>query len=566
MDQKLYLNSEVRRLGHFVNRCERYMDDILFGWEKNMMEREYIDQQNRIIEAPSITIKNVLIALGYFIDNEKESFLNPSDKCKKMIRDLVLHIVQKHSHRGTKIHHIQDRIILLKYSIMEVITKWKVLEEHELKYVGAFFDHVINQFTDIAVNDFQTAFETLARPILNLNNYDELCGEIVSKTCSLLPQDYCSLVTFYNDTHSVRISDYTGELFSELMHPIDWELIDKVRKEKITYMKTVRKKDRLQDWAQISGPIEINNKVVGVLSLHYRSAHHFDYDEQKMLEILCRQAAVSIHTLKLYKKLSYAYQNSKFVNEELRLTKSRLEESNKNLLELDRLKSMFIANISHELKTPLNTIIGFSELLMSSLEDKIPEQNLKDLNNIYQSGKYLLRLINDILDLSKIEAGKVEFENEEVDLYEIVLNGAMTLRSLIGDKNIEIKYNFDPNLPKIMGDETRIQQVLYNIIGNAAKFTNEGSITISARADFENQRAIFSVEDTGIGIKKEDQSKVFERFAQISNKQFNIEEKGSGLGMTIAKELLSRMGGEIWFKSTYKKGTTFYFSLPLNKQ
>ena len=261
---------------------------------------------------------------------------------------------------------------------MEVINKVKILEEYELKYVAAFFDHVINQFTDIAMKNFQTAFETLAKPILNLNSYDELCEEIVSKACSLLAQDYCSLVTFYKDTHNVRISDYTGELYTEQMHPIDWDLIHKVRKEKITYMKTVRKKDRLQDWAQISGPIEINNRVVGVISLHFRYAHQFDYDEQKMLEIICRQAAVSIHTLKLYKKVSYAYQNSKFVNEELRLTKSRLEESNKNLLELDRLKSMFIANISHELKTPLNTIIGFSELLISGLEDKVSEQNMKD--------------------------------------------------------------------------------------------------------------------------------------------------------------------------------------------
>lgn len=542
------------------------MDDIFFGWEKNMIDREYIEQQNRIIEAPLATIKNVLIALGYFIDNEKETYLNPSDKCKSMINDLALHIIQKHSLRGSKVHHIQDRINLLKYSVMDIINKAKILEEYDFKYVNAFFDHVINQFTDIAMKNFQKAFETLAKPILNLDEFDELCEEILSKTSSLLSQDYCSLVTFFKDTHNTRISDYTGEAYTELMHPIDWDLIEKVRKEKITYMKTVNKKDKLQDWAQISGPIEISNNVVGVISLHFRYAHQFDYDEQKMLEILCRQASVSIHTLKLYKKVSYAYQNSKFVNEELRLTKNRLEESNKKLMELDRLKSMFIANMSHELKTPLNTIIGFSELLISSLEDSISLQNLNDLHNIHLSGKYLLRIINDILDLSKIEAGKIDFEKEEIDIYELILNGAMTLRSLIADKNIEIKYNIESNIPRIIGDEIRIQQILYNIIGNAAKFTSEGSIIISARADFENQRVVFSIEDTGIGIKKEDQDKVFERFVQIDNKQINIEEKGSGLGMTITKELINKMGGEIWFKSKYKKGTTFYFSLPFNKQ
>ena len=108
------------------------MDDIFFGWEKNMIDREYIEQQNRIIEAPLAPIKNVLIALGYFIDNEKETYLNPSDKCKSMINDLALHIIQKHSLRGSKVHHIQDRINLLKYSVMDIINKAKILEEYDL--------------------------------------------------------------------------------------------------------------------------------------------------------------------------------------------------------------------------------------------------------------------------------------------------------------------------------------------------------------------------------------------------------------------------------------------------
>ncbi|NLK21303.1 MAG: hypothetical protein GX308_04320 [Epulopiscium sp.] len=553
-------------MSNFIHLCENHMDEILFGWEKNIMNRKYVGQQRRIIEEPLTTIRNVLIALGYFIDNERDTYLNPSDKSKKMIKDLVLHIVQKHSLRGAKVHEIQDRINLLKYSILEVVSRAKIIEQARQKYITIFFDYVINQLTDISMKKFQQAFETLARPILNLDSYDMLCNEILVKTSSLLQQDYCSLVTNHRNTEVVTISDYTREIYTEATHPIHWDLINKVKEEKITYIKIVEEKNRLRDYSQISCPIEVNDKVVGVLSLHFRYAHSFDIDEQKMLEILCRQGAVSIHTLKLYKEVSLAYQNSKYVNDELRLTKSRLEESNKKLMELDRLKSMFFANISHELKTPLNTIIGFSELLVSNLENSISGQDLSDLNNIHSSGKYLLKLINDILDLSKIESGKIDLEQEEIDLYEIVLNGVMTLRSLIGDKNINISYDYDGKIPKIIGDEIRIQQILYNIIGNAAKFTNKGSITITARSDLQNERVVFAIKDTGIGIKEKDYDKVFDRFTQISNKQSSIETKGSGLGMTITKELITRIGGEIWFESKYEEGSIFYFTLPFNKQ
>lgn len=247
---------------------------------------------------------------------------------------------------------------------------------------------------------------------------------------------------------------------------------------------------------------------------------------------------------------------------ELREANERLIESNIRIKEADRLKSEFMANMSHELRTPLNAIIGFSELLLDGIDGEVSEVQSTDLTHIHDSGVHLLGIINDILDLSKIEAGKMDLLKEDVDLSGIVGGVVSVAKTLIKGKDIKIVSKIDERLPMMTADGKRLKQVILNLISNAAKFTEEGEITIKAEP-VGNGHILISVQDTGIGIKEEDLPKVFEKFRQIDMSSTR-NKGGTGLGMAITKRLVEMHGGSIWLTSKVGVGTTFFVKLPVN--
>jgi signal transduction histidine kinase/AmiR/NasT family two-component response regulator len=241
--------------------------------------------------------------------------------------------------------------------------------------------------------------------------------------------------------------------------------------------------------------------------------------------------------------------------EMFRIEKERLESAN-------IAKSEFLTNMSHELRTPLNSVIGFAQLVGEGYAGELNETQKRYIDNISIAGNFLLNLINDILDLCKVEAGKIELNIENISLWITVEEAITLIKEQALKHNIIINKEFDPEIDLIDADEQRVKQILFNILSNAIKFSKEegGTITITGIKADENVQ--ISVCDTGIGIKPESIRKVFRKFEQL-DKGISQKYEGTGLGLAITKHLVELHGGRIWVKSKYGEGSTFTFTLPL---
>jgi signal transduction histidine kinase len=238
-----------------------------------------------------------------------------------------------------------------------------------------------------------------------------------------------------------------------------------------------------------------------------------------------------------------------------------IEKTNINLEEASRHKSQFLASMSHELRTPLNSIIGYTKLILDGMEGEINDEQQEDLSIIYNNSQHLLRLINDLLDKSKIEAGKVVLNYESFTLSKLLDNVIPGIKQLASAKGLVLISSVDSENDNVYADPVKTRQILTNILGNAIKFTEEGSITLKitgAPAEF-----IFSVQDTGIGIRKEELKVIFDSFKQVGPANIAGFE-GTGLGLAISKALIELHGGRIWASSEPGKGSTFNFTLPRN--
>lgn len=235
-------------------------------------------------------------------------------------------------------------------------------------------------------------------------------------------------------------------------------------------------------------------------------------------------------------------------------------------------KSDFLANMSHELRTPLNSILGFSEILEDELAGPLNSKQKEYVKNIYTSGKHLLSLINDILDLSKVEAGKMELELIETDLSQLVQMPLTMLKEKAHKENVALQEEIEAELPgQVQVDERKFKQILFNLLSNAVKFTSAGgsvAVRVTRRADSGEQNPVqgdyiqVEVEDTGIGISPEDQEKIFQEFFQ-AEAPLTKQYEGTGLGLPLCRKLVMLHGGQIWFNSEKDKGSSFYFTIPL---
>ena len=248
-----------------------------------------------------------------------------------------------------------------------------------------------------------------------------------------------------------------------------------------------------------------------------------------------------------------------------------LERANRELRNLDQLKSTFLANMSHELRTPMNAIIGYADLLIDGVDGPLNEEQEKSLKKVASNSRYLLQLINDILDISKIESGKMQLSPKEVDLIWVIESAVGVFDSLLKQKQLTLSYHVDEGASHVYGDEDALKQIFMNLLSNAVKFTPEGAITITAKLSQRGvepgEAPIFAevcVEDTGIGIKEEDLGAIFDKFVQVDLTTVRQHE-GTGLGLSIARGLVALHKGMIWATSVYGKGSQFYFTIPLSK-
>jgi signal transduction histidine kinase/putative methionine-R-sulfoxide reductase with GAF domain len=286
-------------------------------------------------------------------------------------------------------------------------------------------------------------------------------------------------------------------------------------------------------------PLLLEKRIMGALTVFRREVGSFSHDVVNLLQTFAAQSALAIQNARLYREI---------------------EEKSRQIEAANRHKSEFLANMSHELRTPLNAIIGFSEVLGERMFGELNEKQAEYTDDILTSGRHLLSLINEILDLSKVEAGRMELELAEFDLPLAIENARTFVRERATKHGINLDVTIDERLGDFVGDERKIKQVLLNLLSNAVKFTPEGGwIGISARqADGSVE---ISVSDTGIGIAPEDQPKIFEEFRQVGS-DYSHKTEGTGLGLTLAKKLVELHGGKIWVESEVGKGSTFSFTLP----
>jgi signal transduction histidine kinase len=238
-----------------------------------------------------------------------------------------------------------------------------------------------------------------------------------------------------------------------------------------------------------------------------------------------------------------------------------IQDKSRQLEVANQHKSEFLANMSHELRTPLNAIIGFSEVLLERLFGDINEKQDDYLKDIHSSGRHLLNLINDILDLSKVEAGRMELDLSTFDLPSAIANALTLIRERAQKHGIAMAQNVEPELGDVLADERKFKQILLNLLSNAVKFTPDGGrIDVSARRQGDN--IIIAVHDTGIGIAPEDQEAVFEEFRQVG-RNYTSKQEGTGLGLALTRRFVELHGGRISVDSKPGQGSTFTFTLPM---
>jgi signal transduction histidine kinase/DNA-binding response OmpR family regulator len=290
--------------------------------------------------------------------------------------------------------------------------------------------------------------------------------------------------------------------------------------------------------AELILPIRQGSLLLGVLNLESPHVNAFSESDQHLLEAMADQAAVAITNARAYEAERQAVERMR---------------------EVDRLKTQFLANMSHELRTPLNSIIGFSRVMLRGIDGPLTDMQSTDLTSIYNSGQHLLGLINNMLDLSKIEAGKMELSIESVNLNDVAKTVMSTAIALVKDKTVKLEQDVPPDLPTVMADQTRVRQIILNLVSNAAKFTEKGFVRL--RMVSTPKEVLISVTDTGIGIPPDKLEHVFEEFTQV-DASTTRKYGGTGLGLAISRKFVDMHKGRIWVESEVGVGSTFTFTLP----
>jgi signal transduction histidine kinase len=279
--------------------------------------------------------------------------------------------------------------------------------------------------------------------------------------------------------------------------------------------------------------------IVGALVVRRKTPGEFPQSTIDLLETFADQSVVAIQNANLFHEI---------------------EEKGKQLAVASQHKSQFLANMSHELRTPLNAILGYTELILDGIYGETPEKAQGVLKRVESNGRHLLGLINDVLDLSKIEAGQLSLTLTDYSMKDVLYNVFSAVEPLANDKNLGFKVEAQPDMPKGHGDERRLTQVILNLVGNAIKFSDTGAVIIKASAT--NGTFTVAVQDNGPGISEADQAKIFEEFQQADNSATK-KKGGTGLGLSISRRIVEMHGGKLWVESEIGQGSVFQFTLPV---
>ncbi len=295
--------------------------------------------------------------------------------------------------------------------------------------------------------------------------------------------------------------------------------------------------------SELALPMIVADKLVGVLDVQHNTVNRFNDEDIRVLTALTNQVAVAVEN-------SNAFREQQKTAERLR--------------EVDRLKSQFLANMSHELRTPLNSIIGYSELLLDGIDGELNDEVIEDVQAIYGGGKHLLSIINDVLDLAKIEAGQMLIESQAIDIMDVIKDVLDTCNILARNKGLELKVQLQHEIPLVSGDAIRLKQIILNLVNNAIKFTSDGSITLDLALDDQDMVKV-SIIDTGMGMTSDEMQGLFQQFNQVDNSPTR-RAGGTGLGLVITRHLVTMHGGVVDVESEKDIGSTFWFTIPTFNQ
>ncbi len=381
----------------------------------------------------------------------------------------------------------------------------------------------------------------------------------ILESCKRLFQGYSVGVNVVGEDGAVHLAAYSGPKSAELERhfpvPLSAESgsgLAILERRVVHYPDT--QADSVPEYARRGSKIAGNKSIIfspmlwegrgiGAINVGRNFVGAFTEKEIALLRTFADQAAIAIQNARLF--------------HEIEEKSNQLEIANKH-------KSDFLANMSHELRTPLNAIIGFSEVLIEKMFGEVNEKQADYLNDIHSSGKHLLSLINDILDLSKIEAGRMELDLVDVSVPDALSNAMTLIRERAQNHGIALTLHVDPTVGEIRADERKVKQVMLNLLSNAVKFTPDGG-TIAVRATLDTDHVEVAVEDSGVGIASEDQEAVFEEFKQVG-RDYTKKAEGTGLGLALTRRIVELHGGRIWLESAPGKGSTFTFTLPLTQQ
>jgi signal transduction histidine kinase len=287
-------------------------------------------------------------------------------------------------------------------------------------------------------------------------------------------------------------------------------------------------------------PLLVEGEVIGAILVARRAVRRFTDREVTVVETFADQAAIAVQNVRLF---------------------NEIQDKSHQLEVANRHKSEFLANMSHELRTPLNAIIGFSEVLVQGLFGEVNDKQREYLHDVIGSGQHLLSLINDILDLSKIEAGRMELDLSTFLFRNALESGVTIVRERAARHGITLDLDVSDELGQVEADERKVKQIFYNLLSNAVKFTPDGG-NVKVRVRRDNGDVRVDVQDNGIGIAEADQARIFEEFQQVGRER---SREGTGLGLTLTKRFVELHGGRIWLESAPGHGSTFTFTLPLRQ-
>jgi signal transduction histidine kinase len=441
----------------------------------------------------------------------------------------------------------------------------------QIELLQTFADQAVIAIENVRLfNELQARTEQLTRSVDKLTALGEVSGA-VSSTLDLetVLNTIVSRAAQLAGADGASIHEYdeaTGEFQMRATHNYDPELVESLRAMPIkigeglmgraaerrepmqvpdisregAYQSHLR--DillRMGHRALLAVPLVREDQVIGALAVNRRAPGEFPPEVVELLKTFATQSALAIQNARLFREI---------------------EEKGRQLAIASRHKSQFLANMSHELRTPLNAVLGYTELILDNIFGEVPEPIRDSLERARNSGQHLLGLINDVLDLSKIEAGQLTLSLGDYAMQEVVHAVVTAVESLAAEKKLALRVTVPPDLPPGRGDSRRLTQVLLNLVGNAIKFTDAGEVRVAVAV--ADGAFVVLVADTGPGISEADQAKIFEEFQQADSSTTR-KKGGTGLGLAIAKRIVELHGGRIWVESSLGAGSAFRFTVPV---